>query len=238
MADKGLLLVEHLQELRARLIRSVIAIIAASCIFYAFSEKVLRYLVKPVGGLVFIAPAEAFIATIKVAFFGGLFLSSPLIIYEIWQFIQTGLKKDEKKYALFFAPASFTLFILGVCFGYFIIVPIGLDFLLRFATDFMTPMITASKYISFIGTLTLSFGVVFEIPLISLFLTKIGVVTPDFLSRRRKHAVVFVFIAAAILTPPDVVTQCLMALPLLVLYEVGIIFSGFIYRKKQRERQD
>ena len=231
MADKKLSLVEHLGELRGRVIKSVIFIILASCLIYSSAGIILLALVKPVGRLVFIAPTEAFVANIKIAFFGGLFLSSPFVVYQIWKFISVGLERNEKKYALIFGPVSFIFFISGALFGYFIILPIGLHFLLGFATDFITPMITISKYISFMGMLTLTFGLIFELPLISLFLTKIGVVTPVFLSSKRKQAVVLVFITAALLTPPDVVTQCLMALPLLILYEVGIIFSRLGYRR-------
>ena len=222
--------VEHLEELRSRIIKSVIFIIVYSSLLYNFIDVFLPALIKPVGQLVFIAPQEAFIARIKIAFLGGLFLSSPFVIYEIWKFVSVGLKPKEKKYTLIFGPLSFIFFIAGTSFGYFVIVPIGMKFLLGFATDFITPMITISRYISFLGTLTFAFGVIFQLPLVCLFLTKIGIVTPMFLSSKRKHAIVLIFILAAILTPPDVVTQCLMAGPLLILYEIGIIFSKFAYR--------
>lgn len=231
MMDKKLTLIKHLEELRNRVIKSVVSVIIASCLLYSFVNIILPNLVKPVGKLVFIAPQEAFIARIKIAFFGGLFLSSPFILYQIWRFVSLALKPNERKYILIFGPLSLIFFFMGAFFGYFIIVPIGMRFLLGFATDFITPMITISRYISFVGILTLSFGVIFELPLISLFLTKIGLVTPEFLSGKRKHAVVLVFIVAAILTPPDIITQGLMALPLLVLYEIGIVFSKFAYKK-------
>jgi len=178
---------------------------------------------------VFIAPTEAFIVNIKIALLGGVFLSSPFVLYQIWQFVSAGLNKNEKKYILICGPLSFILFILGALFAYLIIIPIGLNFLLGFSTESITPMITISKYLSFLGTLTFAFSLIFQLPLISLFLTKIKVVTPMFLSSKRKHAIVLMFILAAILTPPDVITQCLMAGPLLVLYEVGIILSKFAY---------
>jgi sec-independent protein translocase protein TatC len=229
--DKSLTLVEHLEELRNRIIKSVIFIIIISCLVYNFVNVIIPNVVKPVGKLVFIAPQEAFITNIKISFFGGLFLSSPFVLYQIWQFVSAGLKRSEKKYTLIFGPLSFIFFILGITFGYFLIVPIGIKFLLGFATDLITPMITISRYISFVGTLTFAFGVVFQLPIASLFLTKIGIVTPKFLSTKRKHAVVFIFITSAIFTPPDVITQCLMAIPLLVLYEVGVIFSKIVYRQ-------
>lgn len=225
MNEEKLTLVEHLEEARSRIIKSAISIIAASFIVYYFVDKILSHLTGPVGRLVFIAPQEAFISNIKIAFFGGLFLSSPFVLYQIWMFISAGLKKSEKKYALFFYPLSFIFFVVGALFGYFIITPIGIKFLLGFGTNLVIPMISISKYISFVGSLTFAFGVIFEIPIASLFLTKIGIVTPQFLARKRKYAVVFIFILAAVFTPPDVITQCLMAVPLLVLYEIGIIFS-------------
>jgi len=231
--DNRLTLIEHLEELRNRAIKSIVFIILASCLLYGFVDIILPGLVRPAGRLVFIAPQEAFIARIKISLFGGLFLSAPFVIYEIWKFVSSGLRPNEKKYILIFGPLSLIFFFLGAFFGYFVIVPVGMSFLLGFATDLIIPMISISRYISFVGILTLSFGVIFELPLVSLFLTKIGLVTPAFLSNKRKHAVVLIFIAAAILTPPDIITQCLMALPLLVLYEISIIFSKFIYRQNK-----
>lgn len=231
MADNKVSFVEHLSELRNRIIKSIIFIFICSVFIYNYIDILLAILVKPVGKLVFIAPREAFITNIKIAFFAGLFLSSPFVLYQVWRFISVALKRNEKKYALIFGLLSFVLFILGCIFGYFIIVPIGINFLLGFSSDFVTPMITISRYVSFVGTLTFAFSLVFQLPLIILFLTKIGIVTPKFLSARRKEMLVFIFILAAVLTPPDVITQALMALPLIVLYELGIIFSKIAYRK-------
>ena len=225
MTEKRLTLVEHLEELRGGIIRSLVCVIAASCALYAFVDRILPVLVRPVGRLVFIAPQEAFISRIKIAFFGGLFLSVPFMLYQVWRFVSSGLKPAEARYTLIFGPLSAVFFFIGAFFGYFVIVPIGIRFLLGFASEFLTPMISVSKYISFVGVLSLSFGVIFELPLASLFLTKIGIITPGLLSAKRKHAAVAMFIAAAALTPPDIVTQCLMALPLLALYEISILFS-------------
>jgi sec-independent protein translocase protein TatC len=228
--DKPLALIGHLEELRNRALKSAAFIIIASCLLYAFVDKIYDSLVKPVGRLVFIAPEEAFVTRIKIAFFGGLFLSLPFVLYQAWKFIRTGLKPNEKKYTLLFGPLSFLFFALGAIFGYSIILPIGIKFLLGFATDEIVPMISISRYISFMAMLTFAFGIIFELPLASLFLTKIGVVTPNFLSKKRRHAIVCLFIAAAVFTPPDVITQLLMAIPLLLLYEIGIIFSRLAYK--------
>ncbi|MFH1753693.1 MAG: twin-arginine translocase subunit TatC [Candidatus Omnitrophota bacterium] len=230
MADEPRTFTEHLEELRSRLIKSIIFVIIAAGIVYNFIKVIMPNLTKPVGKLVFIAPQEAFITNIKIALFGGLFLASPFVLYQIWRFISAGLERNEVKYALIFGPISFLFFLAGAAFAYFIVVPIGIKFLLGFATEYVTPMISISNYVSFVGALTLAFGAIFQLPLVSLFLTKIGITTPGFLSRKRRHAIVLIFILAAIITPPDIVTQCLMAVPLLVLYEVGIIFSKIAYK--------
>ena len=234
--DKPLTLVEHLQELRTRIIKSLIFIVFTTAVVYSLVDSILPILVKPVGQLIFIAPQEAFIANIKIAFFLGLFFSSPYLVYQIWAFISKGRKENEKRYVLIFGPLSFILFVLGVIFGYFIIVPIGMKFLLSFSSELVRPAITISRYISFIATLIFSFAIIFQLPLICLFLTKVRVVTPRFLIQRRKYMVVSMFILAAALTPPDVITQVLMAIPLLVLYEIGIIFSKLAYRNLNQSK--
>jgi sec-independent protein translocase protein TatC len=230
--EKRLTFIDHLQELKRCMLKSVLFLVIVSCLTYSLVDIILRHLVAPVERLVFIAPHEAFMARIKIAVFGGLFLSSPYILYQAWYFIRTGLKESEKRYVIFFGPLSFVFFVAGAAFGYLVIVPIGIDFLLGFSSELLEPMISVAKYISFIGLLTLAFGLVFQLPIASLFLTKIGLVTPRVLASRRREAVVSVFVAAAILTPPDIVTQCLMAVPLILLYELGIIFSRMAYRPR------
>ena len=225
MREKRLTFFQHLEELRSRIIKSLIFVIVVSCILFNLTDKILLNIVRPVGSLIFIEPAEAFIANIKIAFWGGLFLSSPFILYQIWQFLLSGLNTNERRYVFIFGPLSFIFFMLGAGFGYFIIVPIGIKFLLSFSTDFIVPAISLGRYVSFVGVLTFAFGAIFEIPLVILFLARLGIVTPAFLSTKRRHAVVIIFILAAILTPPDVITQCLMAGPLMILYELSVFFS-------------
>ena len=233
MEDKKLSLVEHLEELKSRVIKSIVFIIISAVLIYNYIDILIPILIKPVGRLVFISPQEAFIVNIKIAFLGGLFLSSPVILYQLWRFISRALKRNEKKYALIFGLLSFVFFISGCVFGYFIIIPIGMNFLLGFSSEFVRPMISISKYVSFAATLIFAFSLVFQLPLIILFLTQIGVVTPKFLSKRRKEVLVFIFILAAVFTPPDVITQILMALPLIILYELGVIFSKIMYRSRE-----
>ncbi len=224
MVIKRLTVTEHLEELRQAVIKSVVFIITASVFVYTFTDKVFSHLVKPLGGtLVFIAPQEAFITNIKIALFGGLYFSSPFILYQLWDFVSTGLKKKEKRYASIYTFLSFIFFAAGSYFGYFIIVPIGIKFLLSFGTSHVIPMISVGKYVSFVCMLTLVFGLTFQLPLIMLLLSKIGIVSPEALAKNRKYAVLVMFIISAILTPPDLITQCLMAIPLIALYELSIV---------------
>lgn len=223
-------LLEHLKEARSRIIKSFIFFSVISCLFYVFVPLILSELIKPVGEVIFTAPTDAFTVYFAITLWGGLFLSSPFIFYQIWQFIFSGLRKREKRLILIFWLWSVLLFIAGCLFAYFSILPIGLRFFLKFATPTIRPMIALDKYISFAAGLILTFGLVFQTPLIVIFLTKIGLITPQTLCKRRREAIVLIFIIAAVLTPPDVVSQVLLALPLLVLYEAGIICAKLVFR--------
>ena len=231
MPDKRLTFIEHLEELRAGIMKSVVFIIAVSIVVYTFTDSIFAYLVRPLGGtLVFIAPQEAFITKIKIALLGGIYFSSPFVLYHIWDFISQGLGKGERRYASLMTLLSFLFFITGSSFGYFIIVPIAITFLLSFGSGYIVPLISVGSYVSFVGVLTLTFGLIFQLPIAILLLSKMGVVTPQFLSKNRKYAILIIFIAAAIFTPPDVITQCLMAIPLILLYELSIILSRISYK--------
>ncbi len=228
--DERRSLVDHLEELRKRIIYSLIAVILTASAVYTFSEKILFIISEPVRPLVFTAPHEVFVAYLKIALFSGLFISSPLVCYQFWKFISSGLKDNEKKYLVWFWAFSTVFFISGAVFGYFIFTKVAIQFFLGFASDFIEPMITVNNYVSFLGVFVLVFGLIFELPLIMLFLTKLGLVTPYLLASRRKYAVILIFVVAALLTPPDVVTQVFMAIPLLVLYEAGILLSRLVYK--------
>lgn len=213
----------HYEELRSRLIRSAVTVLVAACFVYAVAGKVLVFIIKPIGRLVFTAPGEAFIAHITVALFGGVFLAFPVVLYQVWRFVASGLRPHEAKYVRIFAPWSLFLFVAGAAFAYFIVVPISIRFLLSFSNDVIVPMITVKNYISFIGTMLLAFGIAFELPLVLMFLAKAGLTTPVFLAHKRKYAVVVILTVSALITPPDVVTQLMMAAPLVILYEAGIV---------------
>jgi sec-independent protein translocase protein TatC len=221
----------HLHELRGRLLKVLAALALCSCVMYAFLDPLLRFLLKPVGRLVFTSPEEAFNARMMLAVMGGFLLALPYTVFQIWRFVASALTPQEQKYVKIFGPLSLCFFIFGVLFGYFVILPVSFNFLLGFASPWMVPMITVDKYISFVGTIIFASGVTFELPLIIAFLARIGIATPEFLRQKRRYAIVSILIASAVLTPPDMVSQLILAAPLMVLYELGIIFSRFMLKR-------
>lgn len=226
---------DHLDELRIRLLRSAGVFMVALFVFYAFSDRILRWVIAPVGKLYFTAPSDAFMAQMILTVFGGLFLSLPYILFETWQFVGLALKEEEKKTIFYFLPLSIGLFVLGVVFAYFAIIPLMYQFFLSFSSEILQPMITVKNYISFIGNMTLAFGVVFQLPLILIFLAKIGIATPEFLIQKRRHAIVLILIGSAVVTPPDVVSMILMTIPLMILYEIGVLAVKIQYTKQKKE---
>jgi sec-independent protein translocase protein TatC len=199
---------------------------------YPAVDSVIRELARPVGKFIFTGPVEAFWVKIKLAFFLGLFVSMPVVLFQLWSFIQRGLLPKEKNLAGIVTVISFLLFASGASFCYFLILPVGVQFLLAYGSEVMVPMISISRYLSFVFGMVFSFGLVFELPLVIGLLAKIGVLHARTLSKQRRFAVVFIFIAAAALTPgPDIFSQVLMALPLIILYEAGIIVARVIERR-------
>lgn len=220
---------EHLEELRQRLIKCLIAVGVAFGVCYFFSKEILDFLMVPLKRsmpegttAIFLNPAEAFLTYIKLSLYSAIFFSSPYILYQTWLFIAPGLYVHEKRMVLPFMIGGISLFVVGVAFAYFVVFPFGLKFLFSFATDFIRPAPRLKDYLSFTATLLLAFGAVFELPIFVFFLTKMGIIDEKTLSKNRRYAILVIFIIAAILTPPDVFTQLLMAGPLLLLYEISI----------------
>jgi len=162
----------------------------------------------------------------------ALVVSSPYIVYQIWAFVGGALKPAEKKFVLIFAPLSLLFFLSGGAFAYFVAVPRAYHFLMSFSSEYLIPMVTVKNYLGFLGHMVLAFGAAFELPLILAFLAKIGIASPEYLRQMRRHAVIIILIAAALLAPPDVISMLILAVPLMVLYEVGIIFMGMTYKHK------
>jgi sec-independent protein translocase protein TatC len=212
-----------------------VTIVIASCFFYRFTDPLLAVLSEPVGPLYYLSPAEGFLARMGLTLIGGVFLSLPVLFYQLWAFVAVGLTRQEKKYIVLFAPLSLVLFLGGAAFAYFSVLPMVLKFFLSFSSHNLVPMLTVSKYISFVGTFCLGFGLVFEMPLVIVFLTKIGIATPAFLVQMRRHAIVLIFIVSAFLTPPDFISQIFMAVPLVILYEMSVLFSRLVLRLKEQK---
>jgi len=236
--DKELTLIGHLEELRRRIIISSIAVIAISVLAFPLAYKALEILKAPSAGMIeklaFFTPAEAFLVHIKVAFFIGLVFSMPVILYQVWLFISPAIGDKMRRMGAMFLFSSLGAFASGAAFGYFILLPAALKFLLSFSAESLVPVISVSGYISFVLGLILGSGLVFEMPVLSYLLTKIGVINHRYLRRIWKYAVVAIFIAAAIVTPtPDVFNMTIMAIPMLVLYEISIWVSGVSGRKEQ-----
>jgi sec-independent protein translocase protein TatC len=233
-------LTSHLEELRKRLVRILIAVGIAFLGCFAFKEEIFRIIALPLISvlppgthMVYTGLPEAFFTYIKVSFYAGIFVASPIVLYHIWKFISPGLFPKEKKFVAPFVITSSLLFVGGVCFGYFLVLPSAYKFFLEFTTDFLKPMLSMREYLTLTLKLLLAFGVIFEIPVFLFFMTKIGLVTPRKLARMRRYAIVVCFIVAAIITPtPDAFTQTMMAIPMVILYEVGIIVSKLAVRKK------
>lgn len=256
--DEKLPLTEHLGELRKRILVSLVAVLIAFSVAFAFSEEIFRTVMFPLKytlefsakelsfqfvpqdklqntKLVFLAPAEAFWMNLKVAFVAGLIFSLPVIFSQVWQFISPGLLAHEKKYVFPFVITATLLFLFGAAFCFLIVLPFAMGFLLTYKVgDFLMPMLSVGQYVDFCLKFILAFGAIFELPIIIVFLTKMGVVTPKALARNRKYAALVAFIVAAFLTPtPDAFNQILMALPIILLYEIGIWISPLFARKKQ-----
>ncbi|NPA95218.1 MAG: twin-arginine translocase subunit TatC [Thermodesulfobacteria bacterium] len=234
-------LTEHLAELRTRLIRSIAAVAVGFCISYAFIEPIFALLSKPLEEvvppgttLIFTSYPEAFFTYLKLALTCGIFLASPFILYEIWAFVAPGLYPHEKKWALPFIVFSSLFFVGGALFGYIVVFPAAFNFLASYAGQDLKLMPSVSEYFSLTIKLLLGFGAAFELPIFMVFMALIGLIDAKMLRKNRKYALLIIFILAAILTPtPDVVNQCLLALPLLVLYEISIFLVALIGKRRE-----
>ena len=242
--DKKIPFTGHLEELRKRLIVCFIAVGTGFAASYGFKEKLFQILSRPLVSamgasdrLIFTGLPDAFFTYLKVAFLSGLMLAAPVILYQFWVFVAPGLYNKERRLIIPVVSLSSFFFIGGALFGYFVVFPFGFKFFLGFATETIQPLPSMKEYLSFSSKLLLAFGLVFELPLVITFLARLGIVSVDFLKKNRKYAILLFFAGAAILTPPDVVTQIMMALPLMVLYEISII-GARIFGKKKLEKKD
>ncbi|MBI5141987.1 MAG: twin-arginine translocase subunit TatC [Nitrospirae bacterium] len=256
MSDNPMPLTGHLAELRDRLVRAIIILSIGFAFCYYFRETLFELLKMPMNyriqlsfsnpfasfikretpyNLYFTTPAEAFWMYMKAALIAGAIVTFPLILWQIWQFIAPALRDKEKKLAFLFVGTATAMFYMGLLFCFFFILPFAMEFLLGF-TEKLIPMITVGSYVDFCLKFFIAFGVIFELPVIIVILTRMGIVSPRWLASKRPHAAVAAFIIAAFLTPtPDAFNQILMAVPIIILYESGIWASRLLWSEKKQD---
>lgn len=230
----------HLEELRTRLIKISFIIILGFAFCFYFSEYIFDFVRKPIvpflptGGLVFTAPMDKFMAHVKISLLASAIVTSPLWLYQLWRFIAPGLYEKEKKFGVAFIFFGSLLFTSGAAFVYTIVYPLAFEFLMTYGGMTDAPMITISEYIGFFILTTMVFGIMFELPLVLTIFGMMGLVTQSFLKKQRRYAIVILCILSAVVTPPDVISQLCMMIPLLFLYELSIILVG-IFGKTRAE---
>jgi sec-independent protein translocase protein TatC len=242
--DKKMPFTGHLEELRKRLIISCVAVGIAFFAAFSFKEDLFRILMRPLiyalppgQKMIFTGLPEAFFVYIEVSLIAGVMVAMPVILYQMWLFIAPGLYTHERHFLMPVVTLSTFFFLAGVLFAYLVVFPFAFKYLVSFETDFVRPLPAMREYLNLVSALMLAFGLIFELPLVLTMLARFGMITDRFLSKNRKYAVLIAFVAAAILTPtPDVFNQCLMAVPIIILYEVSI-WGAKVFGKKRRPEE-
>ena len=242
--EKEMPFLEHLEEFRNRIIKAIIGVIIGAVICLIFSKQLLNVLLWPTTrvdmpiDIQVLKVQGMFIVTLEIAFFGGILVSLPFLLYQTWMFIAPGLYRNEKRYVPRVITSATLLFLTGVAFAYFLIFPFALEFFLGLAPETVQTNIAIDFYISFIIRLLVIFGVVFQLPIMSYFLSKMGIITPVFMRKHRRHSIVIIFVMAALFTPPDPFTQVMLAIPLILLYEISIYISYLVHKSKKNRDKD
>jgi len=229
----GMSFLAHVEELRWRLIKSILSVVVVALVAFAFADQLYKIIVIPLGDvkLHYTEVTGSFYAYLKISLFAGITGAIPVVFYQLWQFIAPGLFAREKKMIYPLVFFSTMLFLIGASFCFFVVLPFALSFLIGYGEDLMTPIITISSYISFAGLLLIAFGFAFELPIIGYFFGKIGLVSSKVLGKARPYAVVVFLILASVLSPPDIFTQVLLAGPLYLLYEITILLVRYTGKK-------
>ena len=237
----------HLVELRKRLAISVITVLVMFFVMFSVWQPILEWMTQPLtqvlpkgSSVVFTKLQEPFFTALKVAFFTGFIASLPMIFWQIWMFIAPGLYEHEKKMVVPFVLGATVMFISGGAFAYYIVVPFGFTFLVNFGSQLFTALPSIGEYVSFFTKLIIGFGIAFELPVITFFLASIGLVTDQTLKEFFRYALVIIFLISALLTPPDVLTQFLMAGPMILLYALSIFIAKVVnpYKEDEEEEED
>ena len=231
--DEGnMSILRHLEELRTRIIRSLIAIAVGSAIAYFYIEDIMRYLTLPTGRLYYLQPAEAFFTYIKIAIFAGFLLALPVVFYQAWKFILPARTVRERTVIGILVPSSVLLFFAGLAFSFFLVLPAALKFFVGFSTENLQPMFTLHQYFDFVLAFILPFGAVFELPLLVIVFAKLGFISSKFLQSKQRIVIFLAFVVGAVISPtPDIFTQSMIAIPLILLYELSYLVVRFVLRR-------
>jgi sec-independent protein translocase protein TatC len=225
----------HLEELRRRIIVCLIAVAAGVIISFAFADQLFAVLIKPAGGvsLIFVEVTEMLSTYMQVCLIGGIIISMPVLVYELIAFVTPALTAQEKKYVWIILPFIIFMFVGGVLFGYFVLIPPAMNFLLSFGANIATPQIRIGNYISLVSRLLLAIGLVFEMPVVTTFLARLGILSWRWLANQWKWAVILAFVLGALITPTlDPVNQTLVAAPLIVLYLLSILLAWIVEKRR------
>jgi sec-independent protein translocase protein TatC len=239
---------DHLEELRRRIIYSIIAVVVGFFLCWGYAENIFGIMQKPImqalrrnglaEKLVYLNPTEPFNLYLKIGFMAGLFVASPFVLYQLWLFISPGLYRHEKRYVFPFMFSTVSLFLAGGLFGYYMVYPAALDFLISYGKQFQ-PMITIGEYTDLFLTIIIGLGVIFEMPILVFFLALMGIVTAGWMWRNLRYAILAIFVIAAVLTPTtDILNMCLFALPMVVLYVLSIAVAWLVHPKQRRARRE
>jgi sec-independent protein translocase protein TatC len=239
MEDKELNLVDHLDELRKRLIISAVAFVAFFIAGFMYVEEIYSWFVRDLDvKLIVLGPSDIVWIYFMLATLIAIAGTIPIIALQIWLFVKPALKPIERKISLSYVPALFLLFIVGLAFGYFVIFPTVLNFLVELSGDMLVTNFTADKYFRFIMNMTLPFGILFELPVVVMFLTSLGIINPYVLTKIRKYAYFILIVISVVISPPDFMSDVLVTIPLLVLYEISINLSKIVYRRKLKKEKE
>lgn len=221
--DANMPILDHVQEFRRRLIIILVVIAVASAISYSQTDTIIALISAPAGKLYFLNPAEVFFSYLKVAVFTGFLVTLPITLWQIWRFVAPALTQRETRLFIILVPAATILFYLGLAFSFFLVLPLAIQFFMGFATSTLLPMFSLESYLSFFITFTLPFGIAFELPIVLIVLGRLGIIDVTFLKRKQKAFIVIAFIFAAVISPTgDIFTQTMIAIPMIILYELSI----------------
>jgi sec-independent protein translocase protein TatC len=230
---------DHVVELRRRLLVCAATLTAATVACFFFVEPAAQYLMEPVGNMtfVFLSPPELFMSYVRIALIGAVVLSSPVILFQLWMFVKPGLEKRERRALIWGLIFGALFFAAGSGFAFFVIIPFSIRFFLQYQNESIQAMFSFAEYVGFVGSMVLSFGVAFELPIATSILAALGIVKGSAMAAARRYAVLLIFVGAAIITPPDVVSQVLLAVPMVLLFELSVIIAKR-HDKRRAKREE